>query len=119
MAVVAEVADARQHMQALRRADKIRRARAQLKRRVGTGEVTAAEVLRAPPAEAATMALMELLTAQHRWGRHRVLRLLLAAGLDSPTAEQRKLGSLDEPPRGDALTARQRDLLAELLDRGK
>lgn len=60
-----------QHLDALERANAVRLARADLKRRIKAGKCTVEEVL-APggevPLEALTMPVCELLTAQVRWG---------------------------------------------------
>ena len=89
-------------MRALQRANEVRLARAELKRRVASGELSAAEVIRMPPDEALTMEVAELLMSQRRWGHTRARRFL--AGI--PMAETKTLGSM---------TPRQRDTLAHLL----
>jgi hypothetical protein len=88
-----------QHMQALARANRVRLARAELKRSIGRGEV---EVIRDCPWETESMTLAELLTSQRRWGRTRARKLLQAVAL----SENKKLGTL---------TPRQRALLAAAL----
>ena len=72
-------ADAPQHLVALKKANRVRLARAELKRKVSAGEITAASVLHDPPAEAETMTVFDLLTAQHRWGDHRARGILRVA----------------------------------------
>jgi len=94
--------DGPQHMQALQRANKVRLARAELKRRIASGELSAAEVVSTPPDEALTMEVTELLMSQRRWGHTRARRFL--AGI--PMAETKTLGWM---------TARQRDTLASML----
>src|SRR5689334_3275807 len=64
-------APAPQHMRALERANRVRLARAELKRQVAESELTAAEVVLACPWEAESMSIAELLMSQHRWGRTR------------------------------------------------
>jgi len=91
-----------QHMQALQRANEVRLARAELKRRVMEGETSAAEVILASPWEAETMAVAELLMSQHRWGHTRARRFLATV----PMTETKTIGSMTE---------RQRASLAELL----
>jgi hypothetical protein len=91
-----------QHMQALARANRVRLARAELKRSIGRGEVAVAEVIRECPWETESMTLAELLTSQRRWGRTRARKLLQAVAL----SENKKLGTL---------TPRQRALLASAL----
>jgi hypothetical protein len=91
-----------QHMQALQRANRVRLARAELKRQIATGEVTAADVVRANTWEVQTMAVAELLMSQRRWGHTRARRFL--AGI--PMAETKTIGSM---------TVRQRETLATML----
>jgi hypothetical protein len=91
-----------QHMRALQRANEVRLARAELKRRVTDGETTAATVILNCPWEAESMAVAELLMSQHRWGHTRARRFL--AGV--PMTETKTIGSMTE---------RQRRSLAALL----
>jgi hypothetical protein len=91
-----------QHMQALRRANEVRLARAELKRRVGEGAITVDEVVLTCPWEAASMTIAELLTSQRRWGTTRCGKFL--AGIGMP--ETKTVGSM---------TDRQRSLLATLI----
>lgn len=94
-----------QHMQALARANRVRLARAELKRSIARGELDAADVVRECPWETESMTLAELLTSQRRWGRTRARKFLLALALN----ENKRLGTL---------TSRQRSLLsAELSSR--
>jgi hypothetical protein len=89
-----------QHMQALARANRVRLARAELKRSIGRGEVEVAEVIRDCPWETESMTLSELLTSQRRWGRTRARKLLQGVAL----SENKRLGTLT--PRQRALLAR-------------
>jgi hypothetical protein len=91
-----------QHMQALAHANRIRLARASLKRDIAIGAVDAAEIVRECPWEVQSMTVGELLRSQRRWGRTRARKFLFSIALN----ENRTLGRL---------TARQRDLLAEEL----
>jgi len=91
-----------QHMQALARANRVRLARAELKRSIGRGDVAVADVIRDCPWETESMTLAELLTSQRRWGRTRARKLLQAVAL----SENKRLGTL---------TPRQRALLASAL----
>jgi hypothetical protein len=91
-----------QHMEALARANRVRLARAELKRSIARGDVDAAEVVRDCPWETESMTLAELLTSQRRWGRTRARKFLLSLSLN----ENKRLGTL---------TARQRLLLATEL----
>jgi hypothetical protein len=92
-----------QHMQALARANRVRLARAELKRSIGRGEVDVAEVIRDCPWETESMTLSELLTSQRRWGRTRARKLLQSLGL----SENKRLGTL---------TPRQRALLSSAIN---
>lgn len=90
-------------MEALERANRVRLARAALKRSIARGEAEAAEVVRECPWETESMTLSELLTSQRRWGRTRARKLLLSLALN----ENKRLGTL---------TDRQRLMLAAELD---
>jgi hypothetical protein len=91
-----------QHLQALERANQVRLARADIKRRIASGDLSAAEIVRTPPEEVLTMEVAELLTSQRRWGHTRARRFL--AGI--PLTETKTLGSM---------TLRQRETLASML----
>jgi hypothetical protein len=91
-----------QHMQALARANRVRLARAELKRSIGRGDVDVAEVIRDCPWETESMTLSELLTSQRRWGRTRARKLLQGLAL----SENKRLGTL---------TPRQRAILSSAL----
>jgi hypothetical protein len=91
-----------QHMQALELANRVRLARAALKRRVGSGDLTAAEVIVTCPWEADSMPIMDLLMSQRRWGRTRCRKFLTSIQM----SETKTVG---------ALTERQRRTLAALL----
>lgn len=91
-----------QHLRALEYANRVRLARAELKRRVANGETTAAEVVLENPWHAENMSISELLMSQRRWGRARCRRLLMSLGIP----ENKRLGTL---------TDRQRRLLAAML----
>ena len=91
-----------QHLRALEHANRVRLARAEMKRRVARGEVTAAEVVVENPWHAESMSISELLMSQRRWGRARCRRLLLSLGIP----ENKRLGTL---------TDRQRRMLAAML----
>jgi hypothetical protein len=90
-------------MRALEQANRVRLARAELKRQVADGETTVADVVRTCPWEAESMAIAELLMSQHRWGRQRCRRFLA----QFPLSETKTIGTM---------TDRQRDLLAARLD---
>ncbi len=84
-----------QHMRALQRANEVRLARAELKRRVTDGETTAASVILTCPWEVESMAVAELLMSQRRWGHTRARRFL--AGV--PMTETKTIGSMTERQR--------------------
>ena len=88
-------AAAPQCLRALERANHVRFARAELKRRVRAGRLSAAEVILTCPWQARTMSLNDLLVSQRSWGRIRVRRLLLSL----PVAENKQIGTLTERQR--------------------
>lgn len=102
MNVDATMAPAPQHMRALARANEVRLARAELKRRIGYGEVTVAEVVLTSPWEAESMTISDLLMSQRRWGTTRCRKLLQGISM----SENKTVGSMTE---------RQRRALAALL----
>jgi hypothetical protein len=102
----ASTIDAPQHMQALARANRVRLARAELKRSIARGDVEAADVIRDCPWETESMTLAELLTSQRRWGRTRARKFLLALSL----SENKRIGTLTERQRAllsNELSARE------------
>ena len=84
-----------QHLKALQRANEVRLARAALKRRVASGDVTAADVILACPAEVEGMAVSDLLMSQRRWGRTRCRKFLATI----PLSENKQIGTLTERQR--------------------
>jgi hypothetical protein len=93
-------------MRALERANEVRLARAELKRRVAFGKIDVAEVIVDCPWEAHSMAVADLLMSQRRWGRTRCRNLLARV----PMSEKKTVGSM---------TARQRRALAVMLTSGE
>jgi hypothetical protein len=91
-----------QYMRALERANKVRLARAELKRRIATGELDVAEVILQCPWEAESMAVADLLMSQRRWGQTRCRKFLAQI----PMSEKKTVGSMTE---------RQRRTLAAML----
>lgn len=91
-----------QRLRALERANEIRLARAELKRRIADGELSAAEVILSPPCAALSWSIGDLLMSQRRWGSTRCRKFLLR----SQITENKTIG---------ALTERQRNLLADQL----
>jgi hypothetical protein len=92
-----------QRVKALARANRVRQARAELKRRIAGGHVSAAEVILFHPSELEGMPVADVLMSQRYWGGTRCRRLLLAAGLH----ENKPIGSMTERQRR-ALAARLR-----------
>src|SRR6201995_328152 len=88
-------APAPQHMQALAQANRVRLARAELKRQVAEGEVDVAEIVLDCPWEAESMTIADLLMSQHRWGRTRCRRFLASI----PMSETKTIGSVTGRPR--------------------
>jgi hypothetical protein len=91
-----------QHLQALQRANRVRLARAELKRRIADGEMTAGEVILTSPWEASSMAIGDVLMSQRRWGGTRCRKFLAMFRI----SETKTIGSL---------TDRQRHALAAQL----
>ena len=91
-----------QHLQALEYANRVRLARAELKRRVAAEEISVAEVVTECPWEAESMEISDLLMSQRRWGRARCRRLLVSLGVP----ENKQIGTLTE---------RQRSAVAAML----
>jgi hypothetical protein len=91
-----------QHLRALQRANAVRLARAELKRRVAEGEMSAAYVILESPWEAESMTVADLLTSQRRWGSTRCRKFLQCI----PMSEHKTIGSM---------TQRQRRELAAML----
>jgi hypothetical protein len=90
---------------ALDRANHVRVARAQLKRKLRDGEVKAAETILRGSHDTDTMTVTELLSSQRGWGPTRAAKMLRSVLL----SERKTLGSLTE---------RQRLMLAAVLSIG-
>ncbi|MDQ3850276.1 MAG: hypothetical protein M3296_06645 [Actinomycetota bacterium] len=95
MNAMARSTPASQHMQALQRANQVRLARADLKRRIADGEVSVGQVLLTCPWEAASMTIADLLLSQHRWGHARSRKFLGGIGIP----ETKTVGSLTDRQR--------------------
>lgn len=91
-----------QHMQALAHANDVRLKRAALRRDIAANLADVPGVLADTPDYAQTMAILDLLMAQRRWGRQRSRRLLAVAGV----GEMRYLRDLTE---------RQRRVISDLV----
>ena len=105
MTAEARMSPGPQHMQALRRANAVRLARAELKRRVAIGEICVADVILDAPWEAESMTVSDLLTSQRRWGHTRCRKFLQYV----PMSENKTVGSM---------TDRQRHAVAQMLVAG-
>jgi hypothetical protein len=92
-----------QRLRALERANEVRLARAELKRRIAEGDISAAEVILNSPWEARSWTVGDLLMSQRRWGRTRCRKFLLRHQI----SEVKQVG---------ALTERQRRVLAGALE---
>ena len=90
-----------QHMRALMQANRVRLARAELKRQIADGALTVADVVSDCPWEAESMTISDLLMSQHRWGRTRCRRFLASM----PMTETKTIGSMTDRQR-QTLTAR-------------
>ena len=94
-----------QHLRALEQANRVRLARAELKRRVAFQATTVADVVLDCPWQAESMELSDLLMSQRRWGRARCRRVLLSVGLP----ENKQIGTLtDRQRRALAVTLGER-----------
>jgi hypothetical protein len=91
-----------QHLRALQYANRVRLARADMKRRIAAGELRAADVVVSCPWQAHSMSISDLLMSQKRWGRTRCRRLLVSLAVP----ENKQVGTLTE---------RQRSALAAVL----
>jgi hypothetical protein len=92
----------KQRLLALERANRVRVARAELKRRLRNGEVAAGDAILRDSRDTDTMTVADLLLSQPGWGPMRCSRMLRSVALP----ERKTLGSLTE---------RQRRMLAAVL----
>jgi hypothetical protein len=91
-----------QRRAALAKANQVRLARAQLRRRIAEGDVSAANVILEAPHEADSWAVWEVLVSQRRWGASKARKFLSS-------------NNISETKRVGQLTPRQRQLLASQL----
>lgn len=84
-----------QHLRALEYANRVRLARAEMKREIAAGELAAADVVLRCPWQAHSMSISDLLMSQKRWGRTRCRRLLVSLGVP----ENKQVGTLTERQR--------------------
>lgn len=90
-----------QRQEALSNANAIRSSRAELKREIGAGRVSAAVVLANPPEWTAKMDVYDVLRAIPQWGRVRVSRLMT----ECRVAPSKTVGGLTERQRGELVAA--------------
>jgi hypothetical protein len=97
-----------QPMRALQLANRVRRARSELKTRIAAGELSAAEVILTCPSETASMPITQLLASQRGWGdvRSRSFLAELAVREDKP------IGSLTNRQRQAVVSQLARQLPA-------
>ena len=103
MMQTATMTPAPQRLRALERANEVRFARAELKRKIAEGELSAAQVILANPREVANWTVGDLLMCQRRWGETRCRKFL-------------GRNQISEVKRIGALTDRQRRVLAPQLE---
>ena len=96
MGDTASAVGSQQHLRALERANRVRLARAELKRQIASSEISASQVILECPWEAASMSISDLLMCQRRWGRARCRRLLVSLGVP----ENKQIGTLTQRQRG-------------------
>jgi hypothetical protein len=103
-----------QYMRALERANKIRLARAEIKRAVALGEVDVAEVILDCPRAAESMSVADLLMSQPRWGQTRCRKFLRQIAM----SEKKTIGSMTERQRRTLVAyLGERSKAAQLVDR--
>src|ERR1700756_5285475 len=95
MNATATIACGPQYMRALERANQVRLARAELKRRIATGGLDVTAVLLDCPWEAKSMAVADLLVSQRRWGQTRCRKFLAQL----PMSEKKTIGSMTDRQR--------------------
>lgn len=99
-----------QHLRALERANHVRLARAELKRRVALQQTSVVDVIVDCPWQAASMSISDLLMSQRRWGRARCRRLLISLGIP----ENKQIGTFTERQRSALVSG----LSARYAERG-
>ncbi len=95
MGDTATIGAEQQHLRALEYANRVRLARARMKRKIAAGELSAADVVLTCPWQAHSMSVSDLLMSQKRWGRTRCRRLLVSLGVP----ENKQIGTLTERQR--------------------
>jgi hypothetical protein len=84
-----------QRLRALERANAVRLGRAELKRRIAEGEVSASDIILACPPEAVSWSVAELLMSQRRWGGTKCRKFLSRHNI----VETKSIGALTERQR--------------------
>ena len=95
MGNTATVGAEQQHLRALEYANRVRLARARMKRKIAAAELSAGQVIVTCPWEAHSMSISDLLMSQKRWGRARCRRLLVGIGVP----ENKPVGTLTDSQR--------------------
>ena len=89
-----------QHLRALEYANRVRLARARMKRKIAAGELSVTEVVLDCPWQAHSMSISDLLMSQKRWGRTRCVGCLCRwasrrqAGGDAPERQRLALAAV-------------------------
>jgi hypothetical protein len=91
------VIQADQRLDALARANRVRSARAALKRDIASGDMSATEAILSRRWETEAMPVVDVLTSQRQWGSWRCRKLLTAMQLH----EAKTIGSMTERQRLD------------------
>jgi len=102
MGETATIDAGQQHLRALEHANKVRLARAEIKRGIASGRLGVVDVIVDCPWQVESMSISDLLMSQKRWGRARCRRLLTSIGIP----ENKQVGTL---------TDRQRSGVADVL----
>ena len=102
MGETAAIDAGQQHLRALEHANRVRLARAEMKRGIASGDLGVVDVIVDCPWEVESMSISDLLMSQKRWGRARCRRLLTSIGIP----ENKPVGTL---------TDRQRSAVADVL----
>src|SRR4051794_30408342 len=84
-----------ERVRALQRANEVRQARARIKRRIASGDLTAAEVILSHPWEVESMRIAEVLLSQRHWGSRRCDEFLVRMSMH----ENKSIGSMTERQR--------------------
>ncbi|HEX4760442.1 MAG TPA: hypothetical protein VH256_06550 [Thermoleophilaceae bacterium] len=92
MGDTATVVAAPQHLRALEQANKVRLARADLKRRIALQQTSVVDIVVECPWQAESMSISDLLMSQRRWGRARCRRLLISLGIP----ENKQIGTFTD-----------------------